>query len=42
MRFFMPNRSPVNPAEFLVYELYENEEGWAAHNSSAHFLEAVD
>lgn len=42
MKFFMPYRSPVNPAEFFVYELYENEAGWDAHNASSHFLNAID
>lgn len=42
MKFFMPYRSPTNPNEFVVYELYENEAGWDAHNASEHFLQAVD
>jgi quinol monooxygenase YgiN len=42
MKFFMPYRSAVNPAEFFVYELYEDRAGWDAHNASAHFLAAVD
>lgn len=42
MKFFMPYRSAENPAEFLVYELYENKAGWDAHNTSPHFLGAVD
>ena len=42
MKFFMPYRSPDNPAEFIVYELYENRAGWDAHNAAPHFLNAVD
>jgi quinol monooxygenase YgiN len=42
MKAFMPYRSPDNPAEFIVYELYENRAGWDAHNASPHFLNAVD
>jgi quinol monooxygenase YgiN len=42
MKFFMPYRSPQDPAQFLVYELYENAAGWDAHNASPHFLAAVD
>ncbi|WP_417822850.1 putative quinol monooxygenase [Thalassospira lucentensis] len=42
MKFFMPYRSATNPAEFFVYELYENAAGWDAHNASSHFLNAVD
>ncbi|WP_417813003.1 putative quinol monooxygenase [Thalassospira alkalitolerans] len=42
MKFFMPYRSAINPAEFFVYELYENKAGWDAHNASSHFLNVVD
>lgn len=42
MKFFMPYRSPEDPLQFLVYELYENAAGWDAHNASSHFLAAVD
>jgi len=42
MKFFMPYRSPNNPAEFLVYELYENEAAWDTHNASEHLLNVVD
>lgn len=42
MKFFMPYRSPNNPAEFLVYELYENAAAWEEHNASAHLLNVVD
>jgi quinol monooxygenase YgiN len=41
MKFFMPYRSPSNPSSFFVYELYENEAGWDAHNTSAHFKLAI-
>jgi quinol monooxygenase YgiN len=42
MKFFMPYRSPDDPAQFLIYELYEDAAGWDAHNASPHFLAAVD
>ncbi len=42
MKFFMPYRSPDDPSQFFVYELYENAAGWDAHNASPHFLSAVD
>ena len=42
MKFFMPYRSPDDPTQFLVYELYEDAAGWDAHNASSHFLAAVD
>jgi quinol monooxygenase YgiN len=41
MKFFMPYRSPTNPAAFFVYELYVNKAGWDAHNISAHFKAAI-
>lgn len=42
MKFFMPYRSPDDPSQFLVYELYEDAAEWDAHNASPHFLAAVD
>lgn len=42
MKFFMPYRSPDDPSQFLVYELYENAAGWDAHDASPHFRAAVD
>lgn len=42
MKAFVPYRSPDNPAEFYVYELYENAAGWEAHNKAPHFLSAVE
>lgn len=41
MKFFMPYRSPTDPSSFFVYELYENEAAWDAHNNSAHFKAAI-
>ena len=42
MKFFMPYRSPDDPSQFFVYELYEDAAGWDSHNASSHFLAAVD
>lgn len=42
MKYFMPYRSADDPSQFFVYELYEDASGWDAHNSSPHFLAAVD
>jgi quinol monooxygenase YgiN len=42
IKFFMPYRSPDDPTQFLVYELYEDPAGWDAHNASPHFLAAVN
>ncbi|MGL4438999.1 MAG: putative quinol monooxygenase [Bosea sp. (in: a-proteobacteria)] len=41
MKYFMPYRSPADPSSFFVYELYENEAAWDAHNNSAHFRAAI-
>lgn len=41
MKAFVPYRSPDDPAEFFVYELYENRQGWEAHNQMPHFLNVV-
>lgn len=42
VKFFMPYRSPTDPLSFFIYELYEDEVGWAAHNAAPHFLDVVD
>lgn len=42
VKFFMPYRSPTHPSAFFIYELYVDEAGWEAHNSSSHFLSAID
>ena len=42
MKFFMPYRSPEDPSQFFVYELYEDAASWDAHNASPHFRAAVD
>jgi len=41
VKLFLPYRSPTNPALFFVFELYVEEAGWAAHERTAHFKEAV-
>jgi quinol monooxygenase YgiN len=41
MKYFMPYRSPADPSSFFVYELYENEAAWNAHNNAAHFKAAI-
>ncbi|MGL4489950.1 MAG: putative quinol monooxygenase [Rhizobiaceae bacterium] len=42
VKFFMPYRSPTSSSAFFIYELYVNEDGWDAHNKSAHFLSAIE
>jgi len=41
VKLFLPYRSPDDPAEFFIFELYRNAEGWAAHQETAHFKAAV-
>lgn len=41
VKFFMPYRSPTNPLQFFIYELYVDEAAWDAHNNAAHFQSAI-
>ena len=41
MKIFLPYRSPTNSNLFFVYELYEDEAAWAAHQQTEHFMRAV-
>ena len=41
VKLFLPYRSPGNPVLFFVFELYVDAAGWAAHETTAHFKEAV-
>ncbi|MFY0611952.1 MAG: antibiotic biosynthesis monooxygenase [Hyphomicrobiaceae bacterium] len=42
VKLFLPYRSPTEVNVFFVFELYENETGWAAHQETAHFKTFVD
>ena len=42
VKLFLPYRSPTNPAAFFIFELYQNEAGWAEHQQTAHFKSFVD
>jgi quinol monooxygenase YgiN len=37
VKLFIPYRSPSNPLLFFIFELYVNEDGWRAHQETAHF-----
>ena len=37
VKLFIPYRSPTNPLLFFIFELYVSEDGWRAHQESAHF-----
>lgn len=41
MKVFLPYRSPTDENLFFIYELYENEAAWAAHQETAHFKKAL-
>jgi len=42
VKLFLPYRSPDDAKSFYVFELYENEAGWAAHQETAHFKAFVE
>lgn len=41
VKLFLPYRSPTNPKQFFVYELYKNEAAWGEHEKTEHFKKAV-
>jgi quinol monooxygenase YgiN len=41
VKLFIPYRSPTNPHLFFIFELYVNEDGWRAHQETAHFKAAI-
>lgn len=41
VKLFLPYRSPTNPLQFFIFELYVNEAGWGAHQETDHFKVAV-
>jgi quinol monooxygenase YgiN len=41
VKLFLPYRSPANPLQFFIFELYVDEAGWHAHQESQHFKAAV-
>jgi quinol monooxygenase YgiN len=41
VKLFLPYRSPSNPLLFFIFELYVDEAGWAAHQNTTHFKEAL-
>ncbi len=40
-KLFLPYRSPSEPSNLFVFELYENEAGWGAHQDTEHFKDAI-
>ena len=41
VKLFLPYRSPTNPAQFFIFELYRNADGWARHQETDHFKSAI-
>ena len=41
VKLFLPYRSPSNPSQFFIFELYENEAAWGVHQETAHFQAAI-
>ena len=41
VKLFLPYRSPARSADFFIFELYRTESGWAAHQETAHFKQAI-
>lgn len=37
VKLFLPYRSPTDPKAFFIFELYQNETGWAEHQKTGHF-----
>lgn len=42
VKLFLPYRSPTDPSQFFLFELYENEDAWGAHQQTAHFKQAIE
>jgi quinol monooxygenase YgiN len=38
-RFYQAYQDPAQPTVFRLFEIYEDEEAYAAHGASAHFAE---
>src|ERR1700712_4740426 len=42
VKLFLPYRSPTDPTSFFIFELYQDEAGWAEHQKTAHFKSFAD
>lgn len=42
VKLFLPYRAPTDPKAFFIFEPYENEADWAAHQETPHFKTFVD
>jgi len=41
VKLFLPYRSPTNPLQFFLFELYKNEQAWRDHQETEHFKAAI-
>src|SRR3990170_3693106 len=41
VKLFLPYRAPANAAQFFLFELYEDESAWGAHQETEHFKAAI-
>ena len=42
VKLFLPYRSPTDRKAFFIFELYQNEAGWAEHQTTDHFKAFAD
>jgi quinol monooxygenase YgiN len=42
VKLFLPYRSPTDRKAFFIFELYQNEAGWAEHQTTGHFKAFAD
>ena len=41
VKLFLPYRSPTDPSQFFIFELYREEAAWGAHQETDHFKAAI-
>ena len=41
VKLFLPYRSPADPSQFFIFELYREEAAWGAHQETDHFKAAL-
>ena len=41
VKLFLPYRSPSEPLQFFIFELYVDRAGWDAHQKTVHFKAAI-
>ena len=41
VKIFIPYRSPEDPLSFFLFELYDDQAAWDAHQATKHFTDAI-